>query len=222
MGKLYRLSSRPTATDFEKWILIYKDEFPVDQQGFMTFAWDEVIVGNVRRFQDSGFILNESLVMRLTHPQQPDKLNERIEVRPFTSESDWQQLKSTQWIPVWPLKASQQFYFESKLEASRILEQQGFGKRFGAFIDGVLVGDLGIYHKDGMGRFNNVSTHPDYRNQGVCRTLVYIASEWMLKNGCQELVMKAAPNEYSYKIYEKVGFETVERSYTLIWQSPGL
>ena len=42
--------------------------------------------------------------------------------------------------------------------------------------------DLGIYFEDDLGRYQNVTTHEDFRRQGICATLVYEAGQYAIKN----------------------------------------
>lgn len=52
--------------------------------------------------------------------------------------------------------------------------------------------DLGLFVIDGVGRFQSVETHPDYRRRGICGTLVYRAARCGFERlGAKTLVMIA-------------------------------
>ncbi len=52
----------------------------------------------------------------------------------------------------------------------RQMFEAGMASWFGAFMDGQLVGDLGVFCEGIVGRYQNVGTHPEYRRQGICFT----------------------------------------------------
>lgn len=98
------------------------------------------------------------------------------------------------------------------------MSEAGLGNWFGAFIGEQLVGDLGIFHENGIGRYQNVGTHPNFRKQGICGTLVYQSGLIALRDyKIQYLVMEADPDYHAARIYESVGFKRNEENYALSW-----
>ena len=92
------------------------------------------------------------------------------------------------------------------------------GHWYGAYLHDQLVGDLGIFFEQSIGRFQNVETHPDYRRQGICSTLVYECSKIAFETyGVQTLVMEADANYHAARIYESVGFQKTEVNHSLNW-----
>ena len=98
----------------------------------------------------------------------------------------------------------------------REMESKGEGARFGAFIGGKLVADLGIYVHDRIGRYNNVSTHPAFRRRGIAAKLVYeagnIARRRFNLEQCVIVTAADAPN----RIYRRLGFKPVDSTYSLL------
>lgn len=210
----------PTENDFENWMSHYKTEFNVNEQGYITMTWDSSEPGKLDAFTDFGFTIEEQLVLKLGQLKVPEKFNQNMEVRLIQTESDWSQLKETQWITNWPLIQSQHDFLANKIATYRRLQDRGFGQRIGAFENDVLVADLGIYWLDGIGRFNNICTHADHYNKGICRTLVYEASKWALSQPqMNQLIIEATQNEYAFKIYQKCGYEIIGKDFNLTWMS---
>ena len=55
-------------------------------------------------------------------------------------------------------------FLPRKAAANRALVDAGHGHWWGAFVDDRLVASLGIFRAgDGLARFQNVKTHPDFR-----------------------------------------------------------
>jgi len=100
----------------------------------------------------------------------------------------------------------------------RAMVRAGWGQWFGAFLDNRLVADLGLFCREGIGRFQTVGTHPDYRRRGICGTLVYQAACYGFEHlDAQTLVMIADEAYHAAKIYESVGFTPSEHLVALDW-----
>lgn len=70
--------------------------------------------------------------------------------------------------PSWSYGPGQEEFLRSMFEYLIKFEAEGFGQRYVMKDGDKLIADLGIYHKDQLGRFNDVVTHADYRNRGLC------------------------------------------------------
>ena len=80
------------------------------------------------------------------------------------------------------------------------------------------MGDLGIFFEGPVGRYQMVGTHPDFRKQGICGTLVYEAGLMAFEEfALDHLVMEADPDYHAARIYESVGFNKAEINYSLSW-----
>ena len=99
-----------------------------------------------------------------------------------------------------------------KTRAHRRLVEQGRGQWFGAFLGDELVASLGIFvASEGLARFQDVKTRPDFRGRGLCGTLVHAAGRHAFDElGVHTLLMVADPDYLAIRVYRSVGFEETE------------
>lgn len=212
----------PTEDDYEIWTSIYKKEFSsVREINFIALAWDNPKgeQGDIDKFLEAGFSLNSSKVLTAETVNMPPKFNKDIIVRPIETDEEWNAVIDVQMTDDWYLEAdSQRPFLTKQTKTLRDMVNAGFGKRFGAFLENTLVGELGIYFDKDIARFNNVATHRDFRRKGVCGTLVYLASKVAFKEmGAKTLVMVADEDYHAAGIYESVGFKPTEKQLSLEW-----
>ena len=211
----------PEEGDLEKWTRRYQQIFNNENPSFYTFTWDvcEVNETLVQPFIDDGFDFGIDTTLLASNPIKPKGFNELIEVKPIESEQDWGSIPQVHYNPHSKSSYEKQIGFMNKrLESFRMLSNKGVGHRFGAFLNGKLVGDLGIYHQDGIGRFNEVATHHEFYRQGICQTLVYLSSQYAINHyGVSKLVIVADDFYHAINAYKKVGFSAFEKNYSLQW-----
>lgn len=211
-----------TQIKFQRWIDIYSDEFDTFDS-FKTFAFDCVDgnIGDEEIFAAFDFSLykNKGLVTDAVHP--PPHLNANFEFKIVDVESEIEALIEVHTNDEWPLpKELEKPFLKQQFESLLKLQQKGIGKRFGAYVDGKLAADLGIYTMGEIGRFNNVATHQNYRRQGLCGALMYLSSDYALANmGVKKLVIEAAEDYHALRIYESVGFTPLERFRAIEWST---
>ncbi len=78
---------------------------------------------------------------------------------------------------------------------------------WGAFDKQTLVGSLGLVQLGTRGRYQDVQTAVAYRGQGIARGLLRAAAK---ASTASELVIVAEPRSQAARVYEQVGFRTVE------------
>ena len=66
------------------------------------------------------------------------------------------------------------------MESFRRFVESGNAQRYGAFLNGEMIAELGVFWEGNVARFNNVATHSDHRRKGACSSLVYHVSKIML------------------------------------------
>jgi GNAT superfamily N-acetyltransferase len=84
---------------------------------------------------------------------------------------------------------------------------------------GMPVASCGLFFDpDGlMGRFREVTTHPEWRGRGFATTLVGLLAQNFLTQGqVQELIIVSEPDSIADRIYRKLGFKAVSYQIALI------
>ena len=100
----------------------------------------------------------------------------------------------------------------------RKMSRSGHGDWYGAFIEGKLVADLGLYHQDGTGRFQDVETNPHFRRRGIARTMIVEASRQAKeKYNLHTLVIVAEEDSGPAGLYTSLGFDLAEKQLGLEW-----
>ncbi len=103
-----------------------------------------------------------------------------------------------------------------RMDRYAAMHAAGFGHWFGLFAQvgrqRVLAASCGLFrgpgHADHIGRFQTVTTHPDWRRQGLCTALVDAVCRYGFeKMGLSTLVMVADPDDIAIHIYQSLGFE---------------
>lgn len=216
-GNFLLFEGPPGEGDFDRWREVFAVEIgtpPTTRH--IALGWDgaDGECGQVRPFIDAGFEMESSIVLSTDRVHLPPKVCKEAQVRRIAEEWEWEAVIENQVTGRDP-KFSEDGYREyaiQKMRMYRAMATQGLGHWFGAFIDGRLAGDLGLYVFDGLGRFQIVGTHPEYRRRGICGRLVHEAASFAFEHmSAERLVMVADPEYHAAKIYESVGFVPVER-----------
>jgi RimJ/RimL family protein N-acetyltransferase len=207
----------PVKGDAERWRRLFKDRFAANPEiRHETFNWEnhDSIEPHLAEFLEAGFTASTQLTLVADRLSRPEKWNCEIEIRPLEDAGDWAALLDQQVQIYGDEYGANEYreYREKRNARFRRMIERGMGAWFGAFLDGRLVGDLGLFHKNGAGRFQLVGTHPDFRRHGICRTLLYTAGTYGLeKMGLQTLVIAADAEYFAKDIYASLGFEVRER-----------
>lgn len=214
----------PKPGDLERWKALAVQELGELQH--FVFAWDGIAgeKGAAQEFLDAGFWLDETVVQtaRKVHP--PRTLNTHCECRTFNSDDDWEQ-----WLELCLIqddalpkdekegKGYKEFLERKAAEYHRMIAA-GWGQWFGAFVDGKLASTMGLFARDGLGRFQAVDTHPEFRRQGLAGTLLYYTAQYGLNEmKAEDLVILADQNYFAKDLYHSVGFEPTERIVAVEW-----
>jgi GNAT superfamily N-acetyltransferase len=220
-GNFLVFPNSPVAGDEKIWPEIFREEFKgIPGINHVALTWDSREPGgNIDDFTSLGykFEVNVSLMAREVHL--PVKCNSIVECRPMESAADWEAAIQNQ------LSANAEFdpaiyetFKRQFMVSRRDLALQGMGKWFGAFWDGHLVADLGVFFEGPIARFQTVVTNPNFQRRGICGRLVYEAARYALRNfGVDTLVMVADESYHAARIYESVGFVPSDRTYQLSW-----
>lgn len=221
-GNLLIYKKPPQKGDFAKWRAAFLKEITHPATYHMTFGWDSPAgeVGDVEEFLQQGFTLEKSVVLTATEVTPPPKFNSALEVRSVDSEEDFERCIQIQIATGGRSLSKEAFelFYRNQMARYRRLISQGKGRWFGAYQGGLIVGCLGIFSDNDIGRFQIVSTHPDFQRHGVCGTLVYKSAEYAFKKmNVKTLIMVADEEYHAARIYESVGFRPTEKMSGLSW-----
>lgn len=221
-GNYLIFNSAPRTGDLRRWCDIYRSEFTYyDKIRHMVFTWDSSETGVSDEFQKAGFILDRAKVLTSSEVSAPQKINQEIVVRPLQSDSDWEAATHLQ-VACRDLSFEEGEYLKFKSQQMlmyRRMSDKKMGHWFGAFLGSRLVGDLGIFFERTVGRFQNVETHPEFRRQGICGTLVFQCASYAFESmSVKTLVMEADSDYHAARIYESVGFKPAEENFSLSWR----
>jgi GNAT superfamily N-acetyltransferase len=215
-GNLVLFPVPPKVGDLPRWTDIFRREIGEPEVvGHVAFGIDGVDgdVGAVQPFLDAGFDLERGVVLTARAVRPPPRPNADVSVRPIVGDADWEMVLQHR---LGTLEADEQndgnvTFHRRQMARYRAMAEAGRGHWFGAFADGALVADLGLYHQDGVGRYQSVATHPDHRGRGIAGTMVHAAGEYVLRHdGVRSLVIVAEEGSQAARVYASVGFTPVE------------
>lgn len=225
-GNFLIFARPPVAGDAERWPELFRQTF-ADQPAVThrLFNWQgEADATALEPFLAQGYVLDQALVLSARQLIPPAHLRPDLEIRPLADEAEWEaaiQLQLRCRDDRFGLAAYEPFK-RRQFETYRRMADAGRGAWFGAFAQGRLVGDLGLFHDNQLGRYQNVGTDPDFRRQGICANLVWCAGRYALETwGLDQLVMEADAGYHAARIYQNLGFAPVETNQSLSWW-PGI
>ena len=202
--------------DAAAWMARFTEAFP--RAAHMTIGVDGTSGSDLRpaEYLAAGFRFERSTVLTAAAVRRPPHRNEAADCRPLATGDDWRQaVKLRLACHDQPLGARE--FCERRIADERRLAEAGHGACFGAFQDGRLTAQLGLFSDGGaIARYQNVETHPSARRQGLAGTLVYQAGCYGLGPlGASTLVIVADPDYSAIRIYRSLGFSDVETQLSL-------
>ncbi len=177
-----------------------------------TFCWTGPDTSGLGLFLEDGYVLEEITVLAIKENQyeMPGCLNERITIRAFGSDKDWQE-----WMDLEMEERDEAFeengyreFIKGRIAIYKGLNEKDMGNNYGAYLDNQLVASAGLYHQSGIGRFQNVRTRKEYRNRSICNTLMHHICQLAFQE-LHQLVIAAEKGYHALDIYRKLGFQEV-------------
>ncbi len=191
------------------WLHLFHAEFP--GAGHLALGLDGTSDPGpgLDGFTAAGLEVNRETVLTAEALRAPPRPNRDAVYRPLAGDSDWQQAVELQVVSdAAEGRPATRTFTEARYAARRQATEAGHGAWFGAFRDGELVAQLGVFSAPGpLARYQDVGTHPAARRQGLAGTLVWQAGQYALDQfGASTLVILADPGEAAIHIYRSVGF----------------
>jgi ribosomal protein S18 acetylase RimI-like enzyme len=219
-GNFLLFSHAPHAGALDRWTRLFEREFGHDTAvRHQSFGWDSVDgeLGDAQAFVDAGFELQNDAVMTLDRARpraRPAPRPADVTVRALASDEDWASMNALN-IAGDQMDGKDDDYaaFKQQLrDRYRSMVRGGLGVWLGAFDGARQVGQLGLFAAGELARFQSVETHPDWRNRGVCSTLLAAACGVGFEElGAERLVLAANEHSQAQRIYRAAGFEVVQR-----------
>ncbi len=222
-GNFLLLPAGATHGAAEPWLELFRAEFP--GAGHLALGLDgtgQPGTGDpgpgLGGFAAAGLELHRDTVLTAAAVHEPPHPNRDAVIRPLATGGDWQQAVQLQAISdAADGGPASRAFTEARFAARRRAAEAGHGAWFGAFRDGELVAQLGIFSAQGpLARYQDVGTHPAARRQGLAGTLVQHAGQYALgRLGASTLVILADPQQAAIRVYRSVGFADRESQLSL-------
>ena len=218
-GNLLLFNQAPVRGDLTRWTSVFKREFAHNPAvRHITLGWDTADgkAGDLSEFLGAGYKIEEAVVLTTKFVRPPARPNHEVRIRTLATDADWEatiQCQIAARDPMFGLEGYSSFK-RAQMARYRAMVEKGLGLWYGAFLEDSLVGDLGVFIQEGVGRFQSVGTVPEHRGRGICATLVHEAARLSLRDhGARELVMVADENYHAARIYESIGFKATRKQY---------
>ena len=163
-------------------------------------------VGDEDELTGAGFEISRDTVLTataLTPPSRPVDATIRV----LDQDDDWDQLLRLRLDSHQDNEHYTREFEEGKVAEARALAGTGSATWYGAFTGDLLRSALGLVADgNGLGRYQNVETHPDARRRGLAGALVHHAGQAALDAGAHTLVIVADPEYHAIGLYRALGF----------------
>jgi ribosomal protein S18 acetylase RimI-like enzyme len=208
-GNFLLLPARAAQGEAGQWLSLFTAEFPAAAHVALGLDVTDDAGADLAGFVAAGLDVRRETVLTAPALGEPPHPNRAAVLRQLAGDDDWRQSARLQALcdAEDGLPASQAFT-EARNAARRGLAEAGHGAWFGAFLDGELVSQLGVFSgRTSIARYQNVGTHPGARRQGLAGTLVCHAARYAIGYlGAKTLVIVADPREPAIRVYRSVGF----------------
>ncbi len=185
-----------------------------------TFCWRGADKKNISDFTENNYEFNQTsvLIAKREDIVKPKQLNDKITIRSLSTDVEWQE-----WIAMelgekqaGHSDVSYRVYLEGKAKTYKNLTDNQQGHLFAAYIDNEMVAAAGLFHKNKIGRFQQVTTKSGFRRRGICKSLIYQICMEGFKQ-LDSLVMLADIGYFALDVYKKLGFQEKETQSSLCW-----
>jgi len=214
-GNFLLLAGMPATEDCPGWLERFHETFPAAAYVALGVDVPDGTAEDLAWFAGRGLSVEAQTVMTATEVHAPRSRNDDAVCRALASDADWDQSVElrVRCIDEGMDPMGYREFAARKAATMRGLAEAGHGAWFGAFLEGRLVSQMGLFCAgDGLARFQSVETDPDFRRQGLAGTLLHVVSRF----GFDELaartqVMVAEPDYFAIELYRAVGFAPTQR-----------
>jgi GNAT superfamily N-acetyltransferase len=223
-GNFLLFPKPPTPADLHQWPLLFRQAFAsYPQVRHVSLGWEGSGAGAAHLFVPQGFEFTADTVMAAHDIRPPDRFQANLSFKTLqaTDWRSWIDLELTIRLEFAPKELADLTgnirYLAGRARNYQALIAAGRGRWFGVWHHNQLVCSLGLFVQDGLGRFQSVITHPQFRRQGLAGSLLYHAAQWGTKQAnARSLIIVADPDYHAQDLYQSMGFVEKERQYGLL------
>ena len=176
-GNFLLLAAAPQPGHAGDCLAMFAAEFPEAKHVALGFDVTEISAVDVAELTAEDLRLERSAVLTANDVHEPPQPNLSATYRELSGDDDWRQAATLRAVLSEGEPGAEPGFLHARIASEQALTEAGHGSAYGAFIDGQLVAQLGlITDGSGIARYQNVETHPDWRQQGLAGTLVWRAS----------------------------------------------
>ena len=217
-GNFLLLPAQALSGPPDRWLSLFAAEFPEAGHVALGFDVTDGLHADLGQFEAAGLAAQRDVVLTATASGEPPHPGNSAEIRPLAGDRDWEQAVSLQVAcDTEEGGEADEAFVRSRFAARRAIAGTGHGVWFGAFRDGDLAAQLGVFSDGtGLARYQDVATHPSARRQGLAAALVCHAGRYAIDQlGAKTLVIVADPAEPAIRVYRSVGFADQEAQVSL-------
>jgi ribosomal protein S18 acetylase RimI-like enzyme len=213
-GNFVLLAGQAARQGPEPGLALMRSEFPAAAHVALGIDVTSAAAAGLDDFAAAGLDVHQDTVLTAGTLREPPHPNRAAVLRELDGDDDWRQSAQLRAVcdaeeggfP--PVPA----FIAAREAARRTLAGTGHGAWFGAFLDGQLASQLGVFSdRRGVARYQEVATHPDARRQGLAVTLLCHAAQYATSHlAATTLVIVADPAEPAIGVYRGVGFADQE------------
>jgi ribosomal protein S18 acetylase RimI-like enzyme len=201
------------AADADRWLTTFATEFPDAQHVAIGVDGVDGEAGARDAFEAAGLTCAGSTVLVATELNPPFRRAGDVVLRPLQSDADW---AGSVTLRAALDERDDEFhaqFLERRMAELRSWVADGHGVYVGAFAEDRVVATLGLFTDGaGLGRFQNVETHPDFRRRGLAAGLLELAARLASERfGVRRMVIVADPDYVAIDLYKRMGFIAAEQ-----------
>jgi ribosomal protein S18 acetylase RimI-like enzyme len=217
-GNFLLVAPSSSPADSAGWLRTFADEVPDATHVAIGVDGVEGVAGATEALEAAGLTLEVSCVLVATELQPPFRSPEDVVLRPLESDDDWRGAVDVRLAIDDRPDAGHAQFVDRRMQEMRSWMTGGHGVYVGAFAAGRLVASLGLFTDgSGLGRFQNVETHPEFRRRGLAAGLLALAAELGREHhGVRRSVIVADPGYVAIELYRRMGFTDSE--WQVQWQ----
>jgi ribosomal protein S18 acetylase RimI-like enzyme len=205
----------PGAGDAARWLHLFTDEFPDAKHVAIGVDGTAGELGEATVWREAGLDVEVDSVLTADDVSAPARRDDGATFAALSPDDDaaWAQLVDVRLALDEAADDAHRVFVERRIAESRAHIADGHGVFVAASVDGVVRASLGIVTDgSGLGRYQTVETHPDFRRRGFAATLLQLAADVARRDfGVRRFVIVADPDYVAIDLYRRAGFIDAER-----------